>query len=167
MNLNRSFFRISAVALAMASGAAAIHFCAFAAENGPAIRIDNSPLNRDPQSGNSYSPVVKKVAPSVVNIYSSRIVQRSSHNPFMNDPLFRQFFGGMDEGRATTRRENWLGSGIIVTTDGYILTANHVVDGADEVKVGLENDKATYSAKVVGMDPPTDVAILKIEAKNL
>ena len=155
------------MALVLASGIVTAHFAARAAETGPALHVDKTPLNRDPQSGNSYSPIVKKVAPSVVNIYSSRIVTQHYRSPLMADPLFRQFFGDMGGRRDASHRENWLGSGIVVTQDGYILTANHVVEGADEIKVGLQNDKATYSARVVGMDPPTDVAILKIEAKNL
>ena len=85
----------------------------------------------------------------------------------MSDPFFRYFFGGQgDGGQARPHRENWLGCGVVVAPDGYILTANHVVEGADEIKVNLPNDK-TYSAKVIGLDPPTDVAILKIDAKNL
>jgi serine protease Do len=167
MELNRSFIGVSAAVLMFASGIAVVRFAAHGAENSPRVHVDSTPINRDPQSGNSYSPVIKKVAPSVVNIYSSRIVKQRYYNPLMADPFFRQFFGGQDDGREVTSRDNWLGSGIVVTPDGYILTANHVVEGADEIKVGLKNDATIYSAKVVGMDPPTDVAILKIDAKNL
>lgn len=171
MKLIRSFIGISAAGLLLITGILAVRFVAHAAENTTGVHVDSTPINRDPQSGNSYSPVVKKVAPSVVNIYSTRFVkQRYYSNPLMADPVFRQFFADPSQGdgsREVTSRDNWLGSGIIVTPDGYILTANHVVEGADEIKVGIQNDKTEYSAKVVGMDPPTDVAILKIEAKNL
>ena len=172
MKLIRNVLGISAVALIIISAVAVVRFVARAADT-PAgaiagIHIDSTPLNRDLQSGNSYSPVVKKVAPSVVNIYSSRLIKEHSYrNPMMADPFFRQFFGDLDSGRELSRRENWLGSGIVVTPDGYILTANHVVEGADKIQVGIGNDKAEYSARVIGMDPPTDVAILKIDAKNL
>ena len=162
---------MSAAALAVvATAIVAGHIVAHANENGPAVRIDSKPIDRDPRNGNSYASIVKKVAPSVVNIYSTRFVkERLYQNPLMADPFFRRFFGlqDSDNGQEVTSRDNWLGSGIIVTPDGYILTANHVVEGADEIKVGIQNDKTVYSAKVVGMDPPTDVAILKIEAKNL
>jgi serine protease Do len=170
MNLNRNFIGVSSVALIAAAALTLAHLAARGVDNTPAIRVDSAPINRAPQSGNSYSPVIKKVAPSVVNIYSTRFVkQRLYRNPLMADPLFRQFFGesGSDGEREVTRRDAWLGCGIIVAPNGYILTANHVVEGADEIKVGIENDKAEYSAKVIGTDPPTDVAILKIEAKNL
>jgi len=155
--------------LILASGLVAERFVARGVETKPDIRVDRTPIDRDPHSGNSYSPVVKKVAPSVVNIYSTKIVkQRYYSNPLMADPFFRQFFGGSSGGdREETSRDNWLGSGVIVSPNGYILTANHVVDGADEIKVGIKDDKSIYSAKVVGSDPPTDVAILKIEAKDL
>ena len=167
MELNRSFVRVSAAVLVLVCSAVAVRFVAHAVDNNARIHVDSTPINRDPQSGNSYSPVIKKVAPSVVNIYSSRIVKQRYYNPLMMDPFFRQFFGGQDSEREVVSRDNWLGSGIVVTPDGYILTANHVVEGADEIKVGLKNDTTTYSAKVIGMDPPTDVAILKIDAKNL
>ena len=91
-------------------------------------------------------------------------------NPFQNDPFFRQFFGDQmpQDNRERTRKEQSLGSGVIVSPDGYILTANHVVSGADEVKVSIaDNDKKEYTAKVIGTDPQTDVAVLKIDAKNL
>ena len=169
MKFSSRWLGVSTAALMLAAGVVTIHFVARAGEPTPGIHVDNIPLNRDPQSGNSYSPVVKKVAPSVVNIYSSRIVkQRLYRNPLLADPFFSQFFGEAEGGsREITSRDNWLGSGMIVSPDGYILTANHVVEGADEIKVGIQNDKTVYSAKVIGLDQPTDVAILKIEAKNL
>jgi serine protease Do len=82
----------------------------------------------------------------------------------MADPFLRQFFGGRDS--ESMSRENWLGCGIIVAPDGYILTADHVVDGADEIKILVGSDKTKYSAKIIGMDPPTDVAILKIQGRS-
>jgi serine protease Do len=90
-------------------------------------------------------------------------------NPFSDDPIFRQFFGDQfpNGGRERTRKEQSLGSGVIISPDGYILTANHVVDGADEIKVSIDDGNKEYTAKVIGTDPPTDVAILKIDAKDL
>ena len=82
-------------------------------------------------------------------------------NPFMNDPFFRQFFGNQFQGddRERTRKEQALGSGVIVSADGYILTANHVVADADEVKVSIADSKKEYTAKIIGKDRATDVAV--------
>jgi serine protease Do len=141
-----------------------------AGEGEPAIKVETTPVNRDARLGASFAPVVKRAAPSVVNIYTTRVVHmRLFRSPLFNDPFFRQFFGdqfGPSGSREVTRKNKSLGSGVIVSPDGYILTANHVVDGADEVKVKV-GDKKEYTAKVVGMDPPTDVAVLKIDAKDL
>ena len=170
MKLTRTFIGLSSAALAATALFATVHYVARAVESGPDLRVDSTPINRDAHSGNSYAPVVKKIAPSVVTIYSSRTVkQRAYANPWMADPFFRQFFGDQysEDSKPRTSRADWLGSGMIVTADGYILTANHVVEGADEIKVGIQNDKTKYAAKVIGLDPPTDVAILKIEAKDL
>ena len=169
MIVDRRFIGVSAALLLLAAGLLTVHFASQAAETAPGLRVDGTPINRDPQTGNSYSHIIKQVAPSVVNIYSSRIVRQRLYNPFVNDPFFRRFFGDQndDGSREVVSRDNWLGSGIVVTPDGYILTANHVVEGADEIKVGLKNDSTIYSAKVIGLDPPTDVAILKIDAKKL
>lgn len=149
------------------------HFNLFASDNPPAIAVDSTPIVRDVRSGTSFAPIVKKAAPSVVNIYSSRIIRLKSYpNPFGNDPFFQQFFGDQnpfgDSGRERTRREQDLGSGVIISSDGYILTANHVVNGADEVKVALGgDDNRRFDAKIVGTDPQTDVAVLKIDATGL
>jgi serine protease Do len=167
MKVPGNVIKVSVAVLAAVSAILAARFVGHAADPTPAIRVDSSPIDRDPHNGNSYAQVIKKVAPSVVNIYSTRFVkQRLYRNPLMADPLFRQFFGDSEGSREVTRRDAWLGCGIVVAPDGYILTANHVVDGADEIRVEVQNDK-TYSARVVGLDPPTDVAILKIEGKNL
>ena len=141
----------------------------WAQETKPDIKVDTTPVNRDARLGVSFAPVIKKAAPCVVYIYSTRIVHvRPYRSPFLNDPFFRQFFGDQfpPSNRARTHREQDLGSGVVVSPDGYILTANHVVDGADEIKVKVtsaDGDKE-YTAKVVGTDPPTDVAVLKIDA---
>jgi len=142
----------------------------WAGETEPAIKVETTPVNRDARPGASFAPVVKKAAPSVVNIYSTHIVHiRPMRNPFFADPFFRQFFGNQfpNDGRERTRREQSLGSGVIVSPDGYILTANHVVDGADEIEVAIADNKKEFTARVVGTDPPTDVAVLKIDAKDL
>src|SRR2546425_736164 len=89
-------------------------------------------------------------------------------SPLFDDPFFRQFFGPSGhENVPRERREQALGSGVIISEDGYILTNNHVVDGADEIKVVLADDKKEFDAKVIGTDPQTDIAVIKVEGKNL
>ncbi len=113
---------------------------------------------------------VKRAAPSVVNIYSTHIVHiRPMRIPIFVDPFSRQSYGNQFpiEGRERTRREQSLGSGVIISPDGYIITANHVVDGADEIKVAIADNKQEFTARVIGTDPPTDVAVLKVDAKDL
>jgi serine protease Do len=142
----------------------------WAREAEPAIKVETTPVNRDARLGASFAPVVKKAAPSVVNIYSTHIVHiRPMRNPFFADPFFRQFLGSQfpDQGRGRTLRKQNLGSGVIISPDGYILTANHVVDGADEIEVAIADNKKEFTARVIGTDPPTDVAVLKIDAKDL
>ncbi len=118
---------------------------------------------------NGFASVLKPVLPAVVNIHSSKVVkQRQQTMPFFNDPFFQQFFGGQGGGQMApqSEREESLGSGVIITSDGTILTNNHVVDGATDIKVGL-SDKREFTAKVVGTDANTDVAVLKINATDL
>ncbi len=121
-------------------------------------------------SPNSYADLVAKVSPAVVTIRSERIVQaQHSQMPFEDDPLFRRFFDDrFDETphRSPDRRQGGLGSGVIVRPDGYVLTNHHVVDGADAIKVELA-DRRIFDAKVVGSDPPSDLAVLKIDASGL
>ena len=134
----------------------------------PSLAVDNTPINRSTSGLTSFAPVVKRAAPSVVNIYSTRVMHYHENNPFLNDPFFRQFFGNPnDEGRQMTSREEVLGSGVIISPDGYILTANHVIANAEEIKIAVLGNKNEYVAKVVGADPDTDVAVLKIDEKNL
>src|SRR5208283_6059095 len=130
----------------------------WAGETEPAIKVETAPVNRDARLGASFAPVVKKAAPSVVNIYSTHIVHfRPRRSPFYSDPFFRQFFGDQapNDNRELTRRERSLGSGVIVSPEGYILTANHVVEGADTVKVALPSGELKLDARVVGTDAAT------------
>jgi serine protease Do len=118
---------------------------------------------------NGFSAVLKPALPAVVNISSSRVVKggRNQMSPMFNDPFFRQFFGDQfGQGEVRPQREQSLGSGVIVSSDGTILTNNHVIDGATDIKVFL-NDKREFQAKLVGTDPKTDIAVLKIDASNL
>jgi serine protease Do len=139
----------------------------------PKFNVETTAINRDGRTEMSYAPIVKKAAPSVVTIYSTRTVRAhpSWWNP-LEDP-FRQFFGGENPERSTRRprsqQQQGLGSGVIVSPDGYILTANHVIDGADAdgVKVTLAHGGRTFTAKVVGTDSRTDVAVLKVDATDL
>jgi Do/DeqQ family serine protease len=117
----------------------------------------------------SYADVVDRVAPAVVTIHAARRVRAPQMPDFFNDPMFRQFFGGGN--RATPRgnqvqKETALGSGVIVSADGHIVTNHHVVDGAEEISVDL-TDRRHFDAKLIGSDAPSDLAVLKIEATNL
>lgn len=170
--ISKPVFGLFAVVAGAATILCVFHFNCWGKDGGqPRFNLSSTPINRDARSGTSYAPVVKKVAPSVVNIYSTRFIkERLGRNPMMNNPFFRQFFGDQipdDGGRERTRKEQGLGSGVIVSPDGYILTANHVVADADEIKVAIPGSKTEFTAKVIGKDQPTDIAVLKIEAPNL
>lgn len=109
----------------------------------------------------SYADLVSRVSPAVVTIRSTERGRQAQQFPFMDDPTFREFFGDRLP-QQTPRRAQGVGSGVIVSPDGYILTNHHVVDGALEIKVEL-TDNRTFTAKLVGSDPPSDLAVLKIE----
>jgi Do/DeqQ family serine protease len=111
----------------------------------------------------SYHDAVSKAAPAVVNIFTSGTLKGQRH-PFADDPLFRRFFGDSPgEGRRTAS----LGSGVIVSPKGYVLTNNHVVEGMDQIEVLLADSQTRLPAKVVGMDPETDLAVLKVGREDL
>jgi serine protease Do len=137
------------------------------------VAVEKSPPSRDNKLTGSFAPVIERVGPSVVNIFTSRTVRidpRRQMPPFFEDPFFQRFFGAPDGDslRPRPHKQRNLGSGVIVTSDGYILTNDHVVDGADEVKVLLANgNKKEYLAKIVGRDPKTDIAVLKVSANDL
>ena len=115
----------------------------------------------------SYSSAVKAAAPAVVNINTEKVITVGSH-PFFSDPLFKQMFGNMiAEGSENRKRvENSLGSGVIINSDGYVLTNNHVIQGADAIQVSLKDGRSS-TATVIGTDPETDIALLKIDLDNL
>lgn len=128
----------------------------------PALQVDDSPIaaNKAGAPVLSYADVVEPVQKAVVSIYSTKIVKERITNP-----LFRQFFPNLPDQERESKQQG-LGSGVIVTSDGYILTNNHVVEGADELKVSLTDDRE-FIAKVIGTDPKTDIAVVKIEATKL
>ncbi len=139
----------------------------------PRFNVQDSPVNRDAHGIASYASILKRAAPSVVNIYSTRIIRDHPRMPMLDDPWLRRFFGpDSDERKQPERhprihRSEGLGSGVIVSPDGYILTANHVVEGADQIQVALASGGKEFTAKVIGTDRPTDVAVLRVEAKDL
>jgi Do/DeqQ family serine protease len=116
----------------------------------------------------SYADIVNGVAPAVVTIRSQRVVRAPRQFPFFNDPFFRDFFGDRFGAPGAPRQQiqRGLGSGVIITKDGYILTNHHVIDGAEEIRVELANNRG-YDAKVIGDDPRSDLAVLKIAANDL
>jgi serine protease DegQ len=112
---------------------------------------------------NSYYDAVQRATPSVVNIFTSKEIRTPKH-PLLNDPVFRRFFG--DQLPDEQQRAASLGSGVIVSTSGYVITNHHVVEAADEIEVALADGKKLL-AKVVGNDPETDIAVLRVNAENL
>jgi serine protease DegQ len=121
-----------------------------------------APLSAAPTQG-SFRDAARLAMPSVVNIFTSKTAT-PSQNPFMDDPVFRKFFG--DRFDEQQEKQVSLGSGVIVSAQGYILTNNHVVEAADEIEVALADGRKAI-AKVVGTDPETDLAVVKIDLDNL
>ena len=183
--MNKSGLKVLALALAFAGGAVALEvvrgskmlFSANASASASAPASAHAPASlkladsNEGPSKSSFAPVVKAVLPTVVNISSSKVVRTPNQlsGPMFMDPFFRQFFGDGSDGRFNIpreRRERSLGSGVIVSPEGYILTNNHVVDGATDIRVTL-SDKREFKATIVGTDPKTDIALLKVEGGNL
>ena len=164
--------QLAAWALALACG---LPFASLAKDATPPakLKLDATAINRDERTGHSYSAVVKKVTPSVVNIISTRTLRASRFHPSLDDPGLNPFFGDDPSTRRGRRggrgSAGILGSGVVVSDDGYILTNNHVVEGADSdgVKVSFGDGTQEIPARVIGTDPQTDIAVIKVDAKDL
>lgn len=116
-----------------------------------------------PRAGASYSDAARKVVPSVVHIYTTQVLRQSRH-PLFDDPIFRHFFG--DRLGDEEQRSAGLGSGVIVSPNGYILTNYHVIEAAEAIEVAL-NDGRKFKATVAGADPESDLAVLKVDARGV
>lgn len=135
-----------------------------AAHNGVVTLYENATADHGGQiPATGFSAAAQKVMPAVVNIYTSNEVKAPTH-PFMNDPRFRFFFGDQFE-EGEPQQSSSLGSGVIVSHDGYILTNHHVIEGADQIEVALA-DGRNAKGHIVGSDPETDLAVIKIDLAN-
>ena len=149
-------------AFAAAKGAKEAKAAAAVPNQKPELRLDLSAISTGQSAVvTSYADVVEPVQRAVVSIYSTKIIKER----VQVNPLFRQFFPGLQDQERESKQEG-MGSGVIVSADGYILTNHHVVEGADELKVSLSDDRE-FIAKVIGTDPKTDVAVIKIESETL
>jgi serine protease Do len=129
------------------------------------VAAETVPRSRE-QIALSFAPVVRAAAPAVVNVYTRKALSRSPLNPFAADPFFRFFFDELGRRELRGQPENSLGSGVIVQSDGLIVTNYHVIEDADEIMVVLA-DRREFRAQVVGADEPADLAILDIEGDGL
>jgi serine protease Do len=127
--------------------------------------LDGADIQSLQEINGAYERIAQAVLPSVVAIQTTQVVH-VQQSPFLSDPFFRQFFGNMFPNAPQTQRERGLGSGTIISPDGYILTNNHVVRGATEIEVVL-HDKRQFKGKVVGADAGSDIAVVKIDAHDL
>ena len=132
------------------------------------IIVNEAPLSRDTKLTTSFSPIIKQAGPSVVTVKTTKVVELSSQGMH---PFFFHFFGQPNPGgrqgtpnQPKKRKEGGLGSGVIVSKEGYILTNNHVIDGVDEIMIGLPGEDQELEAEVVGTDPRTDIAVLKLKS---
>jgi len=117
------------------------------------------------EQNKAYERIAQAVTPAVVSIQSTQVVKVQS-SPFLNDPFFRQFFGNVFPNIPQEQREHALGSGVVISPDGYIVTNNHVVRNASQIDVEL-SDHRKFHGKIIGQDPQTDVAVIKIDGHNL
>jgi Do/DeqQ family serine protease len=167
MNLKRSFAKQSSNAKVCSLALlllASITACKARSGSNPAINFAPVP---DTAPQNSYADVVSKVSPAVITIRADRRVRTPQQFPFLDDPFFRGLFGNRGQQQQPQEQlQQALGSGVIVSADGYILTNHHVVDGAENIKVDM-NDGRTLEAKLIGSDPPSDLALLKVSASGL
>src|SRR2546430_2328488 len=115
---------------------------------------------------NSYADIGSKAAPAVITIRADKRVRTPQQFPFSDDPFFRGLFGNRGPQQPQEQLQQALGSGVIVSPDGYILTNHHVIDGAEDIKIEM-NDGRTLEAKLIGSDPPSDLALLKINATGM
>jgi serine protease DegQ len=130
---------------------------------GGVVTVKEQQVETAAKRASSFSDAARKAMPAVVNIYTTKEVKLERH-PFMDDPVFRYFFG--DQFDAQTRKSTNLGSGVIVSDQGYILTNSHVVEAADEIEIALA-DTRRAKARLIGIDQETDLAVLKIELAKL
>ena len=136
---------------------------------GAALAQDVVPQDVVPQSETqiklTYAPLVKQAAPAVVNIYTKKVVKDRA-SPFFDDPFFQQFFGDQfNLGKPRERIQNSLGSGVVVREDGLVVTNNHVIEGADQIRIVL-NDNREFEAKVIAAEDKLDLALLKLDTKG-
>jgi len=137
------------------------------------LKVDRSPVEAPEGVVTSYAAALENVMPAVVTIVATKAVQSGGARQRQQEELFRRMFPDVPEefferhGGAPDREQQGLGSGVIISSDGYIVTNNHVVADADDIKVTLPQGKREYSAELVGSDPRTDLALIKIEASDL
>jgi len=123
---------------------------------------DKPTVSMGGEAPSSYRAAAQRALPSVVHVFTSQEVA-TPRNPLLNDPFFRHFFG--DQGQQPVQKRSGLGSGVVISSEGYILTNNHVIEAADQIEVAL-NDGAKFPAHIVGKDPETDLAVLKISTQQ-
>ena len=165
MNLNRAFTKYRSELKAGLFGLLlliSITACKAKASN-PALNFAPVP---DAAPQNSYADIVSKAAPAVITIRADKRVRTPQQFPFSEDPFFRGLFGNRGPQQPQEQLQQALGSGVIVSADGYILTNHHVIDGAEDIKIEM-NDGRTLDAKLIGSDPPSDLALLKVNATGL
>lgn len=164
----RNATRLASSALLLGGLIAGLHAAQADAQAPLSLKLDQTPIQHGLLEPSSYASIVKRVSPSVVKITvetKAHLVEGNSNFPGLDDPFFRHFFGGRAP-QMRTPAQTGLGSGVIISKDGFIVTNNHVVEGADRITVTLD-DGSDHQAKIVGRDPQTDIAVIRIEGKDL